>query len=259
MPNYCENILKIYGEKESLKKIVEEITFVDEDNERKLDFNKIIPQPYLTFEYSINDSIVKSINNYIREENITDEKEIKKIIDDPHWNDESDKFEFIDIEKHDFVDKYDYVSPDTEQKVVGWYDWNNKNWGTKWNALEPNDVELQDNELTILFNTAWNPPVPVMEELIRKYEDSDEYKDIEIDYFYYEPGVGFIGDRYNEYDSDDIDTYASKIIQYGFEEILEYIGITFDEEEGVYRAMTEEEDDYFWENDTLEGFNLNKK
>ena len=46
-----------------------------------------------------------------------------------------------------------------------WYTWSAKNWGTKWNAVEPNlDV---DNEckLEYSFRTAWDAPRGVIDEL----------------------------------------------------------------------------------------------
>lgn len=41
----------------------------------------------------------------------------------------------------------------------GWYDWNIRNWGTKWEAT---DVELEEylnyGYIVYRFNTAWSPP-----------------------------------------------------------------------------------------------------
>lgn len=38
-----------------------------------------------------------------------------------------------------------------------WYDWNIKNWGTKWNAYE----SLTHSPKLVQFDTAWTPPLPV--------------------------------------------------------------------------------------------------
>lgn len=46
-----------------------------------------------------------------------------------------------------------------------WYTWNVENWGTKWGSY---DTELID-ERTIQFDTAWSPPLPVIETLSKKY------------------------------------------------------------------------------------------
>jgi hypothetical protein len=45
-----------------------------------------------------------------------------------------------------------------------WYDWNVRNWGTKWNAYDVYVSDNLDNDkakdytLTYEFNTAWSPP-----------------------------------------------------------------------------------------------------
>jgi hypothetical protein len=58
--------------------------------------------------------------------------------------------------------------PDEEKKrhaefmkkygAVNWYDWNIKNWGTKWNAYDVDPVETIENGLKFRFNTAWASP-----------------------------------------------------------------------------------------------------
>ena len=58
-----------------------------------------------------------------------------------------------------------------------WYDWNVRNWGTKWDVAVHNDDKYPDTSLlehmsngedqwvVYSFNTAWSPPVPAMEKL----------------------------------------------------------------------------------------------
>lgn len=67
-----------------------------------------------------------------------------------------------------------------------WYDWNLKNWGTKWNSCENqyDDIEvLSDKPDAILqydfsFQTAWSTPEPVITKLML---DNPELL-IEVDY-----------------------------------------------------------------------------
>ena len=54
-----------------------------------------------------------------------------------------------------------------ETGYYSWCDWSIENWGTKWNAYESRRVG--DN--TVEFLTAWSPPIPVIEELSKKYPD----------------------------------------------------------------------------------------
>ena len=85
--------------------------------------------------------------------------------------------------------------PDTEtyrESQVGpgafpeWYEWRVANWGTKWNA---GDVEMSESEAQAVFtfNTAWSPPVPVIEQLAEKYPD------LIVSLAYDEPGMDFGG------------------------------------------------------------------
>jgi len=50
-----------------------------------------------------------------------------------------------------------------------WYDWNVKNWGTKWNAYSQSIEGPEDDQVTLTFDTAWAPPLPVIAALKEKY------------------------------------------------------------------------------------------
>jgi hypothetical protein len=76
-------------------------------------------------------------------------------------------------------DKYGYED---------WYEFRVSKWGTKWNA---SDVDLQltsPTSLSISFNTAWSPPIPVIEAIAEKYP----FASISLEY--YEEGMGFAGE-----------------------------------------------------------------
>ena len=76
-------------------------------------------------------------------------------------------------------DKYGYED---------WYNFRCAKWGTKWNAC---DVEMRlesPTEVSISFNTAWSPPIPIIEAIAQKYPFAD------ITFSYYEEGMGFAGE-----------------------------------------------------------------
>ena len=59
-----------------------------------------------------------------------------------------------------------------------WYDWSLAHWGTKWDACEP-----EVNGATVMFETAWSCPLPVLRELAKKvggivvmYADEGDYE-----------------------------------------------------------------------------------
>lgn len=55
-------------------------------------------------------------------------------------------------------------------KAMTWYEWCNKNWGTKWNSCDNcSDLEVR----TIIFSTAWSCPTPIVMALAKKFPDVD--------------------------------------------------------------------------------------
>jgi hypothetical protein len=54
------------------------------------------------------------------------------------------------------------VTPRPPEAEDDWYDWNVANWGTKWDAHRP-QVERSDGTVAYVFDTAWSPPLPVVE------------------------------------------------------------------------------------------------
>lgn len=98
-----------------------------------------------------------------------------------------------------------------------WYDFSVNEWGTKWDVSADN-VEIVDaNTVSAGFDSAWAPPIRAYEQLMEQ--------GFEIEAFYYEPGMGFVG----KWTDGDDDCY-------------EYHGATADT---VRDMIGEELDDYF--------------
>lgn len=61
--------------------------------------------------------------------------------------------------------------------VPNWYDWNNANWGTKWNAVCDDEMAISVDgfpfEHEYNLRTAWAFPEPVMYAMIEKYPNLD--------------------------------------------------------------------------------------
>ena len=66
-----------------------------------------------------------------------------------------------------------------------WYEWRCNHWGTKWEARECS-IEDSEEEISIMFNTAWAPPREWCEYVTNKY-------DLEIIIVYCEVGCDFCG------------------------------------------------------------------
>lgn len=72
-----------------------------------------------------------------------------------------------------------------------WYDWCIANWGTKWNAM---NTQILDSpaDLCIAFDTAWNPAIPIYQQLFKAFPQLQ----FKIDYL--EVGAGLAGSCYSE-------------------------------------------------------------
>ncbi len=90
-----------------------------------------------------------------------------------------------------------------------WYDWNVNNWGTKWDVSFDSVERIDDNTVQASFESAWAPPTSAYEKLMAL--------GFEIEAFYYEPGMCFVGkwdngvDEYYEYNGETSATVRESI------------------------------------------------
>ena len=99
-----------------------------------------------------------------------------------NYNDRVAAQEAVNKEKHGYT---------------SWYDWCINNWGTKWDAGNENDEDLDcadPNKVQLSFDTAWQPPVAFFEKLTELGFD--------ITAFYLEEGQGFVG-KYTNAEGDE--------------------------------------------------------
>lgn len=68
-----------------------------------------------------------------------------------------------------------------------WYDWNRKNWGTKWDCCELN-ADWGKTFVSLFFLTAWSPPEPIYNIIVKKFPN------LQIKWHYSEPGCCYSGD-----------------------------------------------------------------
>ncbi len=115
-----------------------------------------------------------------------------------------------------------------------WYDWNVANWGTKWDfSLE--SVERTDpNTVQASFESAWAPPIDAYRKLCAL--------GFEIEAFYYEPGMAFVGkfEGSEDFENDDYYEYGG----YDSKTVRDVIGAELDDYWGISEeiAQYEEED-----------------
>ena len=154
MPNHVTNILTISGPEDLVARIKSEISSAyDEDGESvvlHIDFHKIAPLPK-ELEGTRSPMHIISQEEY-------DEQERK--IAAGETNEPFGPSRCITKEMGiDFLKMFG---------AVDWYSWQNRNWGTKWNAYSQELLENGD----IKFQTAWNTPQLIMMTLSRKYPEA---------------------------------------------------------------------------------------
>lgn len=152
MPNWCENDLKIVGKKEEIQRFLDHV----KTDRSRFDFETIIPYP--------------------------------------------DKFRRQDEAAVDW-EKNKGRPPNAIRPKDGFnsggYEWCINNWGTKWNLFDDRFHEIRfdemeewcdgDHSLTLHFDTAWSPPVPVI------HEASNLFSELTFELRYFEQGCAFNG------------------------------------------------------------------
>ena len=168
MPNWCENDLSIIGRKNDVIDFFKKVGF----NEKEKSLNDFLEQNPLTLR-----SWMPMPETYKTMDTTNAKRQQNK--------DESDEDYQKYSEEYDAAVKYQ----DETYGVVGWYNYNLKTLGTKWdiqiNEFEPNCCIGEQIFVTFSFLTAWCPPDAWLKTLIK------EYPNLTFDLGAFEPGNAF--------------------------------------------------------------------
>lgn len=170
MPNHITNILRIEASKELTAQIKSDIKSVDEEGEtRHIDFNKILPMPE---SLNITSGSTTSNGIAILQYRAGDDTAIRGIMGYAWANEFSTPEDLIEhmIVKGSANLEEAQKALDNE-RLYGcrdWYGWSTDNWGTKWNAYNTNDTDVDE----VSFETAWSNPYPVIIALSAKYPEA---------------------------------------------------------------------------------------
>jgi hypothetical protein len=153
MPNWTYNYLDINGSKEDISAIKAQLNkpFTKQHEQWNPETNKMEIKDY---PYSNPVFAFHNIYNHIQD-GVSDE---------------------------DYMKQPDHTLPMAEQlqfKGKCWYDWNVRNWGTKWDVGMSDEESYRETEITdetdtsigYKFNTAWSPPFQAIEKLSAQYPD----------------------------------------------------------------------------------------
>ena len=109
-----------------------------------------------------------------------------------------------------------------------WYDFCTSEWGTKWDAGQADLDILDDNTISLCFDTAWSPPIELYNKMMEQGYSVEAY--------YYEPGMAFVG----HYEDGDDECYE---IPGNSNEVVERIPKYLDEMFAISESMEQWEED----------------
>lgn len=173
MPNHITNILRIGGEPQQIKEMMEAIK-EDEYGIGSIDFNKIIPMPKsLSIEAgSKTDRGLKAYRDFIEVYTLSGTVE-QDLLNIPIDRENAFLRMRTDVSREDwnlgkiaFQNIQQYGAPT-------WYEWSVQHWGTKWNAYDFPDKSMPGNDGEVRFLTAWSAPHPIIQTLAEKYPSID--------------------------------------------------------------------------------------
>jgi hypothetical protein len=109
-----------------------------------------------------NSSITISINPYAK---LTQaEKQVRWEV----WKDLRNVLEKWDADGRDgnnSPDVFQIIHPRPKEEDDNWYEWNNENWGTKWD-MRVYGFSFIEDELSFRGETAWNAPIGILNKLV---------------------------------------------------------------------------------------------
>lgn len=194
MPNHVMNKVQFIGDQKRIDEILEAIK-VDDIGIGSLDFNKVIPMPEcLNVESgSRTDEAISHymslINPYghciwnilqaefefgikIPEITVSQYQDLcNAICKERHTIFLKNSLPFHQLKKDLVLDGEKYVNNFKQYQHTTWYGWCCEHWGTKWNSYGyKEDCPKFENNI-IYFETAWNPPKPVIDKLAKMFPD----------------------------------------------------------------------------------------
>ena len=152
--------------------------------------------------------------------------DFRKLLPIPQELVETERQELSEEKKNEFIQKYGFYNS---------FDWRCENWDTKWNSEVltswnyesklPEDGVIEksgSHQISILFNTAWCPPISLIRTLSKDY-----------------PNVTF--EMYSYYERTLSTSYAR--IKDGVEDPMQYPDEDSDEEKNILDIITPKEGD----------------
>lgn len=226
MPNWCSNKLQIHGPTEDVERVFSALRL----EENMIDFNGVVPMPpslHITSGSSTNEAVELLQGNWLNVVTRQADKFLSLYGELPQTREDAiEMIENVHLCYEHHQNAFWLLSlAEGRQAIVNqqkyghqdWYGWSVANWGTKWNGGQADVVRL-DSNLYVHFDTAWSPPVPIIEAL------AEQYPACSFELSYCELGCWFAGVVYGEhgqaYDSpaEDVKAFAEEVFGFEFDD-----------------------------------------
>ena len=121
------------------------------------------------------------------------ERPFQSLHPQPDWpNVPNDKGELSALKEHKNADgKVVFTTREFPDGTADerWYDWCYQNWGTKWDAYDRSegDIDEECGYAEFEFHTAWGPADGIYDKI------AEDYPDVSVSWFYDEPGMECAG------------------------------------------------------------------
>jgi len=164
------------------EKFLKDITVERKEGEDYYNLMEIMPTP------EILEMVHASSPPYLIRDRETGEF-LKQSIDTPELGEEREAFYKTNthpkFEKVEIVEGTDIYNELWEKYgCLSWYDWNVKNWGTKWEiTLEKSEISFDEYNLQFWCDSAWCPPEGLLQHIADKYN-------VNVECFYEIEGYG---------------------------------------------------------------------
>jgi len=147
MPNWTLNRVTAEGEEGDVRAFLDAV----KSDDQVFDFNRIIPIPQI-LSHTVSGSREFDGRKYAS------------------WFVENPGAAFNDRIERPFTE-----GEQSQLKEIGhsdWYSWCCANWGTKWNACDPeieDEKSIRYGSVAIIFSTAWNEPEPIFYKIAKLF------------------------------------------------------------------------------------------
>lgn len=170
MPNHITNRITIIGTPEQVAQVRQAIRGEEED--RLIDFNKIAPIP-VELQGTVSPMRIISQEEYDKQEERIAKDELTEA--EKNWGLSRGLTQEL---ANEYKKKFGHCD---------WYGWQTSNWGTKRNAYDQHENDVN----CIEFDTAWNTPKAIMHKL------SEMFPEVVFEVEYADEDFGYNVGRYN--------------------------------------------------------------